>query len=223
MSRDCLGGGRRHQHRPVLTDSFEEDLHWGWYSKYLHKSLRSEMLLLHLPESHNNCGDGGTGGSGEQTGETSFGRGGWAEHRASSDFSLSALTLYREWRAWLDHFVRLIISATVISVFLLFLLIIASSSSVTEPWIRICLKNFYYFPSLCCLYQGLSALWSQYDLLLLLLRLLGLLLQPNSLLVRHLITPQPVLVEPSKAEDEGLVDWDCDAVDDGLLLTCWLR
>ena len=143
MSWDCLGGGWRHQHRPVLIDSPEEDVHWGWYSKYLHKSLRSEMLLLHLPESHNNCGDGGTGGSGEQTGETSFGRGGWAEHRASSDFSLSALTLYREWRAWLDHFVRLIISATVISVFLLFLLIIASSSSVTEPWIRICLKNFY--------------------------------------------------------------------------------
>ena len=102
------------------------------------------------------------------------------------------------------HFVRLIMSATVISVFLLFLLITASSSSVTEPLITIILKNFYYFPpvSSSCLYQGLSALRSQDNLLVLLLP--SLLLQPNSFLVSHLITPQSVLVEAGKTgEDEG--------------------
>ena len=93
MSWDCSGRWRRHQHRPVLTDSAEEDLHWGRSAKYLHKSLWPEMLLLHLSESHDNCGDRGTGGPGDQTGETSlFWRGCWAEHRASSDFSLSAIT-----------------------------------------------------------------------------------------------------------------------------------
>ena len=129
-----------HQHCSVLTDPPEEDLHWGWYTKYLHESLWSEMLLLHLPESDNNCGDRGTGGSGDKTGETSFGRGCGAKHRPSSDFSLSAIIHIESVERWpgrVDHFVRLIMSATVISVFLLFLLITASSSSVTEPLITI--------------------------------------------------------------------------------------
>ena len=47
-SWDCSGWRGCHQHRPVLTDSAEEDLHGGWGPKYLHQSLWAEMLLLHL-------------------------------------------------------------------------------------------------------------------------------------------------------------------------------
>ena len=62
----------------------------------------------------------------------------------------------------------------------------------------------------------MSALRSQ-DYLLILLAGRRLLLQSDSFLVSHLITPQTVLVEAGKAEDEEEGLSDCDDV---LMLTC---